>query len=163
MKATAKLLAVAVVAAGSLLATDVTAQEKGGARASGGARHWSGSHGGHWSGGHWRGGHAGWGYRHWYPSWSFYWGVPLAIGAAWGWPYYYDRWYYPHETVIYRDVVREPYPEGRMEPAPSTEAPRSEGAPGRGPLYMNYCESAKAYFPKVTSCPEGWKFLTPTS
>ena len=45
---------------------------------------------------------------------------------------------------------------------PSDMAPsNSPGGPTQAPAYMNYCESAKAYFPKVTSCPEGWKFVTP--
>jgi len=35
--------------------------------------------------------------------------------------------------------------------------------PQQGPLYMNYCESARAYFPKVTTCPEGWKLSNPTN
>jgi hypothetical protein len=38
----------------------------------------------------------------------------------------------------------------------------SQGSPERGPLYMNFCESANAYYPKVTSCPEGWKFQPPS-
>jgi len=39
--------------------------------------------------------------------------------------------------------------------------PYSQDAPRTGPLYLNYCDSAKAYYPKVTSCPEGWKFIEP--
>jgi hypothetical protein len=47
-----------------------------------------------------------------------------------------------------------------MAPPPqTTEVPVGEGSPTQGPLYMNYCESAKAYFPKVNSCPEGWRFI----
>jgi len=34
-----------------------------------------------------------------------------------------------------------------------------QGAPTQAPAYMNYCDSSKAYYPKVTSCPEGWKFI----
>ena len=51
------------------------------------------------------------------------------------------------------------YPEGVIESAPTTEAPRTEGAPVQGPSYMNFCESANAYYPKVTACPEGWRFV----
>jgi hypothetical protein len=57
--------------------------------------------------------------------------------------------------------VREGYPEASFS-GPTTEVPRGEGAPSQGPLYMNYCDSAKAYFPKVTACPEGWKLRSPT-
>ena len=53
----------------------------------------------------------------------------------------------------------QPYPEGEIS---SADAPRGPGAPGQAPLYMNYCESAKAYYPKVASCPEGWKFIQPS-
>ena len=163
MKATPKLLATAVFAAVVLVSADVQAQtgrhsgSYSGYR--GGGSHWGGHSGGYYRGGHWYGGRG-----YWYPSWGFYYGLPLFAAAAWGWPYYYD-YYYPRSTIIYRDVERYPeyYPEGRMEAPPSTQVPRAEGAPSQGPLYMNYCESAKAYFPKVTSCPEGWRFLSPSS
>jgi hypothetical protein len=66
--------------------------------------------------------------------------------------------------VVDPAVVDDPgyyYPQGVMQaPPPTTEvAPNAQGAPVQGPTYMNYCESAKAYFPKVTTCPEGWKFV----
>ena len=121
-----------------------------------------GTHGaatGHWSGGgHWRGG--GWGGRYWYPRVGFYFGAPLLWSAwYWGWPYDY---YYPRTVVYDRIIERYPaaYPDGVMEP--STEVAPSRGAPTQGPLYMNYCESAKAYYPKVASCAEGWKFIAPS-
>ena len=49
-----------------------------------------------------------------------------------------------------------------MEPPAADDRGRirtQPGAPTQAPAYMNYCESAKAYFPKVTTCPEGWKFV----
>ena len=161
MKATSKLLATAVLAAATMSAADVRAQTPRHSGNHSGAHHGA-HHGDHWGGhyGYWHGGH-----RYRYPSWGFYYGLPLFAAAAWGWPYYYD-FYYPRSTIIYRDVERYPgerYPEGRLEPMPSTEVPRGEGAPTRGPLYMNYCESAKAYFPKVTACPEGWRLATPAN
>jgi hypothetical protein len=169
MKATRKLLATALTACAALIATDVMAQSSGrqGAGAHrGGDRNHGSRDGGHRHGGHrWHGNRGGhWhGHRGWYPSFGFYYGLPLFWGAAWGWPYYYDHWNYPGERVIYRE--REVFPEGAIAPmpGPSTEVPRAEGAPTRGPLYMNYCESAKAYFPKVTTCPEGWRLATPSS
>ncbi len=152
MKATGKLLlAAAVASAGTLVATDAYAGRGHGAH---GFR--NGGHIGHH---HW-GGH-----RHWRGGWGLHFGAPLALGvAAWGWPYWYDI--EPGRTIIYREReverIPESYPEGRIESAPSTTIPRGEGTPRQGPLYMNYCASAQAYFPKVTTCPEGWRFETPT-
>lgn len=136
---------------------------------SGSGGRWSGEgRGGHWGGGsRWAGHHGHWGgYRHWSPRWSFYFGVPVLWGGGywgggyWGAPYWYDA--YPGSTIVYREVEREAsFPEHRIGPA-NPEVPRGEGFPTQGPLYMNYCESAKAYFPKVTTCPEGWKLAKPT-
>ena len=178
MKATKTLMVAALAAAGLGMADMAAAQAK-----HGGHGYRGGHHNGH---GH-RHGHRHWhghGHRHWYPRsyWGWTFGVPLAIGAAWAWhdPY----WYGPR--VVYREVVRDegyvgeirPLPgeggiryegEARPEPAPAPApapgaAPKAPaaGAPTTGPLYMNYCESARAYYPKVTSCPEGWKFQTPS-
>jgi hypothetical protein len=153
MKAIQSLVVAAIAATGLAAAADAGASQ--GSWRSGG-HSWSGVRpvGGHWGG-----------YRsHFYgPRFGVFIGAPL-LWPAWYWGYPYD-YYYPR-TVIYRDVI-EPYPasypEGvMMEPAPATELPpRTEGNPRQGPLYMNYCESSKAYFPKVTTCPEGWKFLAP--
>jgi hypothetical protein len=155
MKAVRALLIPAIAAAGVALATDAVAQTHSGRHSAGaptGSHHWSGTHRWSGTGGHWRGGYHG-GYRH--SHFGFYFGVPLFWPAyAWGYPYYYYD--YPR-TVIYREVPV--YPEGEMS---STEVQPAPGAPQQGPLYMNYCESAKAYYPKVASCPEGWKFVAPT-
>ena len=137
MKLIKTLLAVAVAAGGLMATADAQAQRHG----------WGGYRGGHWGG--------------WYgPRVGLYVGAPLLFGSYyWGYPYYYD---YYGPRVVYRDVIREPeYIEADREPAPGVmRAP--EGAPTEGPAYMNYCASAKAYYPKVTSCPEGWKFIAPT-
>lgn len=137
MKSIKTLLAVAIAAGGLVAAADVQAQAKHG---------WGGHRGGHW-GGHWHG-----------PRVGLYIGAPLLFGSYyWGSPWY--DYYGPR--VVYREVIREPeYIEVDREPV-SSEMPRTEGAPTQGPAYMNYCASAKAYYPKVTSCPEGWKFITP--
>ena len=138
MHSTRKLLVAALAVAGLAATADVQAQ----------AKH-SGAYRGHWSGGH----HSYWG-----PRFGVYIGAPVLFGSYyWGHPYY---GYYPGSTVVYREVERLPVTEGG-EPITTTEVPRSEGAPTQGPLYMNYCASAKAYFPKVTQCPEGWKFIAP--
>lgn len=172
MKANAKLLAAALAVAGTMVATEAAAQSPA-ARGSRGAASMprmgsvgidhGGSRGGRWNGGgHWRGAGRYWGGgygRYWAPRYSFYFGVPVLWGSYWGSPYFYDS--YPRNAVTYREVEREVYPEGSFS-GPTTSMPQSEGAPTQGPLYMNYCESAKAYFPKVASCPEGWKLTTPT-
>ena len=148
MKAIKTLLAVAVAAGALMAAADVQAQAKHG---------WSGHRGGNW-GGNW-GGH--WGGSRWSgPRVGFYLGAPLLFGSYyWGRPWYDS--YYDGPRVVYREVIREPeYIEVDREPV-SSDMPREEGAPTQGPAYMNYCASAKAYYPKVTRCPEGWKFLTP--
>lgn len=124
----------------------------------GGGRHWSGHHGRHWHGGHghWRG--------HWGPRFGLYFGAPLLFGSYyWGSPWW-DDYYYPRSTVVYRDRIVEPYPMSvpgsynEFEVSSTEVAPRAEGAPTQAPAYRNYCESAKAYYPKVTKCPEGWRF-----
>jgi hypothetical protein len=152
MKAMKTLLVAALAVAGMAVMADAQAARSG----------WSGSRAGY-SGGHWGGGHWGGGYRGGYGSrLGLYLGAPI-LWSAWYWggfPYYYPYDYYG-PRVIYRDVERYPasYPEGYMEPAPTPEIdPRAQGAPAQAPAYLNYCDSAKAYFPKVTSCPEGWRF-----
>ena len=147
MRAIKSLLVAGMAAAGMAATANVQA-----------ASHAGGFHGG--GGGHFSGGHFG-GHRFFYgPRVGVFIGAPLLF-APWYWGYPYD-YYYPRTVVIDR-VVDDPayYPEGVM-PAPppaTTEVPRTQGAPAQAPAYMNFCESAKAYFPKVTSCPEGWKFL----
>ena len=138
-----KTLAVAAVAALGLgVAAEAAAQEK------------------HRGGGHRHHGHHGHHHRHWHGHWGLHIGVPLFWGSYyWGHPWHWDG-----PRVVYREVIREPevVETVREVPAPATtEVPRGEGVPAQGPLYMNYCESAKAYFPKVTQCPEGWKFIAP--
>jgi hypothetical protein len=172
MKAIKSLVVAAIAAVGVAGMCDVQAAGRSGGHVRGaasgghhGGGQWGGNHGGgHWNGnrGHWGGhGHHYRGGRYWGPS--VYWGWPLGLSAAWywGWPYY-DSFYYPR-AVYYVDRYAAPYPEGMLEPAPATaEVPSAPGAPTQGPLYMNYCESAKAYYPKVASCPEGWKFIAPS-
>jgi hypothetical protein len=158
MRAIKSLLVAALAAAGMVATGSAQAQSHGG------GSHASGGHSGgsHWNGGsHWGGGHGYYGGRYFYgPSVGFYLGAPLLF-SPWYWGYPYD-YYYPRTVVIDR-VVDDPayYPEGMMQAPPpaTTEVPRTQGAPAQAPAYMNFCESAKAYFPKVTSCPEGWKFL----
>lgn len=159
MKVTRKVL-VAALDAASLIATASAFAAMHGGHYSGGG-HWGGGHsgGGHWGGGHWSGGHWGGHHGYWGSHWSFYLGVPI---AGWGWPYYYgyypyyyDYWYpYSRETIVYGDAQPVPY-----EQPETTQVQPGPGAPTQEPAYRNYCESAKAYYPKVTQCPGGWKFI----
>ena len=143
MKPIRTLLVAALAAAGMAASFDAPAQQKHGFRGHHGGGHFHGHRHGHWFG----------------PRIGLAIGLPFAYG--WGYGYYADPWFYG-PPVVYRE--REVFPEGTIEPAPeaTTQVPRGEGAPSQGPLYMNYCESARAYFPKVTRCPEGWKFISPT-
>lgn len=162
MKFTKTLLVTALAVAG-LAATAAQAQNH---LSRGSNSGWSGHHGGQWNGGHWGGGHWGdghrhWGSRYWGPRYSFYFGAPILFGSYyWGSPWWDDYYYYPRSTIVYRERIVEPYPASYPEyEVSSTEiVPRAEGAPTQAPAYRNYCESAKAYYPKVTSCPEGWRF-----
>ena len=165
MKSTRNLLVAALAAGGLAMAGSAFAQHSGHS----GGGHWSGGHsGGHFSGGHFGGGHfVGHGGHFFGPRFSFFLGVPLLWGPYyWGAPYYapyyspyYDGYYgYPDAPAVYQEREVVPY---ETEPA-TTQARPGPGAPSQGPLYMNYCASAKAYYPKVTQCPEGWKFIEPS-
>jgi len=163
MRSTTKILLAATALAFAPLAAQ--AQHHGGGHWSGhsGGTTYSGGHwgNGHWAGSHWYGGH--WGYHGgWYarPTVGFYFGFPLFWGPWWD-TYYYPAYYYPGERVIYREVVGEPQPiEGTMQPPASGTSAAPAAA---NPLSTNYCASAKAYFPQVKSCPEGWQHTAPNS
>jgi hypothetical protein len=167
MKATTKILVAAFAAIGLAAAVPAAAQRHGGGGHGGG--HGYGGHGGHW-GGHYYGGHGGhyggWG------GWSFYLGVPFYWPSYYyGYPYYYsypsyayaNPYYAPPPYYGYSYSYPEPYSVVPQEEdlGPTTQVQPGPGSPSQGPLYMNYCESAKAYYPKVTQCPEGWKFIAP--
>jgi hypothetical protein len=155
MKTIKSLLVAALATAGLGLAIDSQAAGHTWSGAHGGG-HWSGGGGGHWGGGHWGG-------SRWYgPRIGFYLGAPLLWPGYWG--YYPYDYYYPRTVVVERYPASYPdggYPDGAMAPMDdgTDVAPYSPGAPTQGPTYMNYCDSARAYYPKVTSCPEGWKFV----
>lgn len=180
MKITNTLLVAALAAAG-LAATAAEARNQsshgsggmhsGFARGGGmhaGSRNWSGRQGGHWngravhSGGrHWSGGRS---LRHWGPRFGAYIGAPALFGSYyWGSPWW-DGYYYPRSTVVYDDRIMDTYPMSvpesynEVEVSPTGIAPDGEGAPTQAPAYRNYCESARAYYPRVAQCPEGWRF-----
>lgn len=77
------------------------------------------------------------------------------VGPAWG-PWWYPApMYYPPQPVV---VVRpEPPPVYIEQPAAQVEAP----APAPAQQYWYYCRGAKAYYPYVKECPEGWQKVLP--
>ena len=169
MKAMKSLLGVALAATALTVGTAAqAAQHSGGGHSSGGGWHGGGGgHGGGWHGGGYHGGYWHGGHYHYYSSVGFYWGWP-AYWGPWWWGYpayyypYYGGYYYPYPADgAYGGYPAAPgYEEGTMPPSDFAPA-NNPGSPTQAPAYMNYCESAKAYFPKVTTCPEGWKFVTP--
>lgn len=159
MKAMKSLVVAALSAGGLAVAADAQAGRGGhsGGGHSGhghaGAGH-SGFHGGGW------GGRGSWGGHRFFsgPRIGVFIGAPLLFSPWYGGPsYYYDDYYYPPIVDRMIEPYSASYPEGAMEWAPPD--PRTELAPPLAPAYMNYCESGDAYFPRVTTCPEGWKFV----
>jgi hypothetical protein len=105
-------------------------QDRGAARAGGGF-HGGGRHG---DGGWHRGG----------PAW---WGVGLGLGLGWELSPFDDP-YYPYPGYAYP-----PPPAIVEQPA----APIDAGPPTPQQSNWYYCDSAKAYYPYVKECPEGWR------
>jgi hypothetical protein len=153
----------------------------GGGGSYGGGGHGGGYSGGGHGGGYYRGGyygghghygHAHYGYGYYRPYWGFYAAAPFLWGAAYyGYPYYGYGYGYPYYAApAYYAPPAPAYDSGAVS-APSMDlgppadgsSAAAPGAPQQGPLYLNYCASAKAYFPKVQSCPEGWQFIQPQS
>lgn len=162
----------ACLAAGAIavvFAPHAAARSPSGGSHGAGARH--GSHGG--------GGHHGGGYP--VPSWG--WGIAVGIPWSPGWyePYWYGGVYgavpYPYPAYGY---VSPSYGTGygcgwdeecwraqaaQVETPPTTQlpppAPGVEGAPTQRPLHLNYCDSARAWYPNVRTCPGGWRLVRP--
>ncbi len=121
-----------------LASTPALAQHSGG-HGGGGGWHGGGGHGGGWHGG-WHGGfYGGFGYYD-----PFFWG--------WSDPFYYYPYDYPAYPYPYV------YPYGYA--APVAPAPAPSAVPQytqAAPSMWYYCQSAKAYYPYVSSCPEAWQ------
>jgi hypothetical protein len=52
------------------------------------------------------------------------------------------------------------------EPTPPTTevapaAPGEDGGPTQRPLHLNYCDSARAWYPQVRTCLSGWRLVRP--
>jgi hypothetical protein len=151
------LLLVGTLGAAALAATPAVEAASHGRGFSAPSAHWrSGGHGIH---------------RGWSPYWGFYAAAPFLWGSYyWGYPAYWGPRYYGYYAYPGAPYSDNPDDYGPvMSPAPSSSpgpdegafAGPSEGAPTNGPLYLNYCEASKAYYPKVTSCPGGWQLRTP--
>ena len=96
------------------------------------------------------------------PSQAFAWhrgwftGPRVVIGAGpvwWGPPY----WYYPPPYVYAPPpvVVQQPPVYVQQPPLPPSPPP-APAPPAAAQAYWHYCASAKAYYPNVETCPEGW-------
>jgi hypothetical protein len=128
------------------------------------------------------GGHYGHGGHYSHSSWGWGLGVALTVPWALGWvdPYGWGPAYYP--SYAYRGIYPAyPYAYGNgcgldddcwraqqspSEPAaPTTQIPPlasgPEGGPTERPLHLNYCESARAWFPHVQTCAGGWRLIRP--
>jgi hypothetical protein len=139
----------------------------------------SGSHGGyHAPGAPGRGSDRHWGHSRYHGSSGWGWGLGLAFGIPWalGW---YDPWWwgpgYYYPSYAYGPVYRG-YADACAQdedcwgerlaraapPPPTTQVePASPGEPTQHPLHLNYCDSAKAWFPQVRECPGGWRLVLP--
>ena len=95
-------------------------------------------------------------------GWRWGWGLGTGlivggvIGAELGRPYYYPPTYVytPTPVVVQQPViVQQLNSDGQTPPQASVQT------------MWNYCESSRAYYPNVQSCPEGWKIVpaTPSS
>ena len=94
---------------------------------------WAGGRGG-WGHGH--GGHGGHGHFH----------GRVFIGTSFWWPgpFYYP---YPYVYAPAPVIVEQPVYVQQSQPAPES--------------YWYYCQSAQAYYPSVSSCPEAWIKVPP--
>lgn len=92
-------------------------------------------------------------------------GIGVVIGPSWG-PWYYPapRYYYPppYYDPYYAPIVIE-----RSDPPVYIERPTSPGtgeddtASAPETNYWYYCAAARAYYPDVKRCPDGWQKVLP--
>ncbi len=123
-----------------------------------------------WRGGVWR--------HEWHEGRLGWW---WAVGGVW---YFYERPIYPYPMVVANVVYTPPvavvtptYPVQMMAPpAPPVSpqgttvvapmAPPPPGGPGPEAQLYYYCDSAGAYYPAITQCPQPWRrvpLMPPTS
>ena len=95
--------------------------------------------------------HGGWGPR-----------VSIGVGPGWWWPgVYVGAPYRPYRPYYAYGPYPAPYPywapPARVvveDPDPPVYVERGDDAPSES--YWYYCESRRAYYPKVETCPERW-------
>ena len=125
-------------------------------------------------GGAWRGGYGyGWGYRPYYPYWRAGWGWGGWGWGGWGWGVgWYPGWYGYGPGYwgwsAGAPVVVDPSASGAWVLPQSAsggyiEKDAEHGAPSSGPpqQWWYWCESARAYYPYVESCAQGWQRVEP--
>lgn len=90
---------------------------------------------------------------HGYYGWHGGWGFSFGVGPWWGYPYGYYAPYaysYPYPYA---------YPYSYAYPAysyPYTVAPAAPAPPAPAAIWY-YCRAKKAYYPYVSTCPQGWE------
>jgi hypothetical protein len=89
--------------------------------------------------------------------------VVIGVGPGYYWggypyPYRYPYWHYPAPSVVYAPppVVVQEAPPVYVQQTPPAAAP-----PAVGEQFWYYCQSAGAYYPSVSSCPEAWVKVAP--
>lgn len=121
------------------------------------ARNGGGHRGGYYHGGsHFRGGG-------WYGFPAF--GLALGLGMSYPlWSYPYGGYYSPAPVYGYPAVVA-PMPasppvyiENNQTPPPNAPPPTTSAPPT---VWWYWCGSAKAYYPYVDNCAEGWQRVPP--
>jgi hypothetical protein len=115
----------------------------------GGGYHGGGYHGGRYHGGGYHGGgyHGGGWHGRVYIGGPWWWGPPFPYYPYPYYPYsYYPYSYYPPYPPVVVDRGPQVYIERPLEPG-----------------YWYYCPGAKAYYPTVRECAEGWIRVPPVS
>jgi hypothetical protein len=83
--------------------------------------------------------------------------LPPAYATVWagGRPYYYANDIYYAQGPGGYVVATPPMEAAAPQPAPLPQ--QAQGAPAQAPGSWYYCDSARAYYPYVQSCAEGWR------
>ena len=106
------------------------------------------------------------GRRYYRPHRSFHSRVIIGFGPAF---YPYPYYYYPPPYVVYSPpptVVYSPPPVVVQEPPVYVQQPTPLATPPPATsqsveAYWYFCQSANAYYPSVSSCPEAWVKVPP--
>lgn len=83
--------------------------------------------------------------------------IGVVIGSPWAVPWSYSDYYFPY-TYTYSSppVVVLPSPPIYIE---QSTAPQVNGQ--QEGYWWHYCQSARAYYPYITECPQGWQRVPP--